>query len=330
MIPAMGRPKTIFLDLPPRMTARVGAKGKILYYYGQQKLALGSDLNKARLKWVELENGGVPTGVRYVDVAERWENEAIHLGRRRKTRSLKTQGEFRRCLKELRLAFKPMLLEQIRPKHVSEYLDRRTRKVSANREVAVLSIIWNWARSKGLTDKANPCEGIDRNPESPRERYVETEEFNEVWEKACPELQDAMDLAYLTGQRPSDILRMTRQDIKDGALWVRQGKTGKRLGLRVEGRLKEVLERILARSRPVQTMFLIAGDDGQKLSIYGLNYRFRKAKGNADWQFRDLRAKMVSDEEDLKAASKRAGHADERITKKVYHRLKGEVVSPLK
>lgn len=328
MIP-MGRKKTLHPELPPRMTARARKSGGFNYYYGQGKTPLGSNLARARIKWAELENGAQPESPRYVDVADRWEREAIHIGRRRKTRAAKTQREFRAALKELRFGFKSFLLEQIQPKHVRDYLDRRSAKISANREVAVLSVVWNWARAKGLTDKANPCAGIEKNPESARERYVTNAEFDAVWEKAAPELQDAMDLALATSHSPSDILRLTRQDMSDGTLLVRRGKTGKRVRFRIEGRLKIVVDRILARPRAVSSVYLIADGSGQPLSIYTLNRLFRKAKGRADWQFRDLRAKAVTDEKDLRTASQRAGHADEKITAAVYRRIKGDLVSPL-
>lgn len=326
----MGRKKTVHPDLPPRMTARRGKGGSFNYYYGQNKIPLGSDLNRARMKWAELEAGGSLSTHRYTDVADRWEREAIHIGRRKKTRSAKTQSEFRAALKMLRDAFKDFMLDQIQPVHVSQYLDKRSAKVSANREIAVLSIIWNWARGKGITDKANPCVGIERNPESARTRYVTTKEFNDVWEKASPELQDAMDLALLTSQSPSDILRLTRNDIREGVLWMSRRKVGKKLGLRVEGKLKEVLDRILARPRRIQSVYLISDKRGQPLSIFQLYKRFKKAKGSADWQFRDIRAKAVTDETDLRTASQRAMHADEKITAAVYRRVKGEVIGPLK
>ena len=51
---------------------------------------------------------------------------------------------------------------------------------------------------------------------------------------ACVELQDAMDLNYLTGQRPADVLKMRFADIKDGALEVQQGKTTKKLRILLE------------------------------------------------------------------------------------------------
>lgn len=323
----MGRKKTRHPGLPPRMTAR-GKPGNLRYYYGQKKLPLGKDFVEACRQWAVLEKGHLPNSVRYVDVADRWEKEAIHKGRRR-MRSQKTQREFRAALKHLRLAFKGALLDQIKPKHVRQYLDRRSAKVSANREIAVLSIIWNWARAKGLTDQANPCIGIDRNPESARTRYVRDDEYREVWSRGDPALQDALDLLLATSHNPSDILRLTRKDMADGTLWVRRGKTGKLVRFRIEGRLKEVLERVLARPRAVPSMYLIADHNGQPLTIYGLNRRFRKANGEATWQLRDLRAKAVTDEQDLRTASQRAGHANEAITAAVYRRVKGDLVGPL-
>ena len=59
--------------------------------------------------------------------------------------------------------------------------------------------------------------------------------------------EDAMDLAYLTGQRPADILKLKRTDLRDGALWVTQGKTGTKLRISVVGSLSDVMSRILSR-----------------------------------------------------------------------------------
>jgi integrase len=325
----MGRPKKLHPDLPPRMTARPRKKlGGFNYYYGQAKKPLGSDFVEACRQWAILEKGILPNSARYIDVADRWEREAIHKGRR-KTRSPKTQKEFGAALKHLREAFKGALLDQIKPKHVRQYLDRRSAKVSANREVAVLSIIWNWARAKGLTDQANPCTGIDRNPESARTVYVTDEQFREVYDRGDAVLQDTMDLLLATSHSPSDILRLTRQDLADGTLWVRRGKTGKRVRFRIEGKLKNALERILARPRAISSVYLIADERGQPVKLDSLEKRFAKARGEADWQLRDIRAKAVTDEDDLRTASQRAGHANEQITAEVYRRIKGDLVSPL-
>lgn len=42
-----------------------------------------------------------------------------------------------------------------------------------------------------------------------------------------------MDLAYLTGQRPADVLSMRGNDCLDGHLQVAQGKTSKKLRIQM-------------------------------------------------------------------------------------------------
>ena len=59
-----------------------------------------------------------------------------------------------------------------------------------------------------------------------------------------------MDLALLTGQRAADVLKIKRSDIRDGALWVVQNKTGMRLGIEISGELAAVIARIS--ERPTQ------------------------------------------------------------------------------
>lgn len=48
-------------------------------------------------------------------------------------------------------------------------------------------------------------------------------------------LRDALDLAYLEGQRAADVLKLAWADIKDGALWIEQNKTGKKFRISIEG-----------------------------------------------------------------------------------------------
>lgn len=319
---SVGRPRTRNFDLPPRMKAR-RLKTRTLYYYcvRDTSVPLGSDLNEARRKWAEFEAGISPV-LSFAAVADRYEREALA------AKAFKTQKENLRQLKTLKRAF-PFAFEQITPLHVRQYLDRRSSKVSANREVALLSHLWNWAREKGITSLPNPCLGVHKHPERPRRRYVTDAEYRAVWDIAPEWLRDAMDLALLTGQRPSDVLKMTRQDIQDSHLWVHQAKTGERLGIEVSGELDALLRRIS--SRPVTAMHLVH-DAGSRVTIWHLDKIFAAIRETAgqDWQFRDLRAKTVTDEADLRTASQRAGHADEATTAGIYRRVRGRKVKPLK
>ncbi len=74
---------------------------------------------------------------------------------------------------------------------------RKDAPVRANREKALLSHIWNYARTVGYTDLPNPCAGIKGNREAGRDQYIEDAQFEAIWERADVCLRDAMELADL-------------------------------------------------------------------------------------------------------------------------------------
>lgn len=318
--------------LPQRMTARTLKSGRILYYYRLRdgsSIPLGEDLNAAKIKWAELESGTVSKKPTMTDIFERYRLEILP------SKSPKSQKENQRELNLLIAAFGKAEPHQIAPKHIRQYLDRRTAKVAGNREIALFSHVFNMAREWGYTDKINPVQGVRKNKESARETYVDDTDYLAIWLVAVPELQDAMDLAFLTGQRPADVRDWRINQIEDGVLRFRQGKTGKKIAMAVDGMLKIVIERALKRPRTVSSMFIVANEDGAGLSYTMLRKRFDSARALAsttlkrpvDWQFRDLRAKSASDSDSLIEAQERLGHENSAITKKVYRRT--NIVQPL-
>lgn len=352
----MMRPKSTARDLPPHMLRRTRrlASGKVwegFYYNGRDEngrrveIPLGTDLNEAKRKWAELECKPAPveTGLMRV-VFARYEREVVP------TKALKTQKGYTFALKMLRQVFDSAPIDAITPQHIAQYRDRRGLKapVRANREISLLSHVWNMAREWGYTAKENPVKGVRKNRETPRDYYADDTVWAAVYAQACDELKDAMDLNYLTGQRPADVLKMRRADIKDGAIEVQQNKTKKRLrilldidGVRTE--LGKVIDRIRNRERKVTSTFLIATPTGNPLNQGTLRVRFDAARARAaaaatqagdaelarrirQFQFRDIRPKAAS-ELPLEHASRLLGHTDREITQKVYRRV-GEVVNP--
>jgi integrase len=95
----------------------------------------------------------------------------------------------------------------------------------------------------------NPClrgSGVQRNPESKRERYVDDAEYRDVWACADRAVRLLIALTYRTLQRPeSDIIRRDRQLIKVQAgarvLDFRQHKTGRRMTIAFTPELDELL-----------------------------------------------------------------------------------------
>jgi len=326
---AMGRPRSKHFQLPPRMHAKQRKNGVTFYYQpstgSRTPIRLGGDLAEAKRKWAELE--GLASAQTFGAISERYEREVIP------TKAPGTQKGNQLEIEWLRKVFGSSPIEAIRPVDVRRYLDVRGRKapVRAKREKALLSHIFNKAREWGYTDAPNPCAGIRGVSEPGRDRYVEDAEYAAVWAKAKSWCQDAMDLALLTAQRPSDVLKMQRADIKDACLWVRQNKTGAKIRIAVKGRLGEAIERALARPRHAVGLFLVQDENGQRIGYFRLAKEFQRARLEAgvNFQFRDLRAKAATDVDSLGHAQKLLAHASVSMTEHYRKNRAGEKVDPL-
>lgn len=326
----MGRPKNpANRDLPPRMSARPMKSGIVHYYYRATdggKIPLGSDLSEAKLKWAQLETRGqiLPNDL-WSAVSTKYRQQVLP------GKAPATQVSYGIALDKLDEVFGPARLSQIKPMHIRGHLDARKAKVSANREIAIFSAVFNWARGLGLTDCQNPVAGIKKHTEHAREVYVADEEFRMLWALAVPELQDALDIARLTGQRTADVIKMRRSDITDGHLWVKQNKTGARIGIAVVGELAEIIERAKTRVRAATGLYLVQTSEGKRLTYTMLRDRFDAARlaSGQQWQFRDLRSKAATDIDDLTAAKELLGHRSETTTAAIYRRMKGQKVQPV-
>lgn len=354
------RPKTTGRDLPPRMLRRTKRlKNGALwvgYYYNargtdgkQKEIPLGGDLDEAKRKWAELEAKPAPAGTGLMrHVFDRYVREVLP------TKASRTQRDYLDQLKQLRPVFDNAPVGAVTPHAVAQYRDRRSAKVRANREISLLSQVFNFAREWGYSSKENPCAGVRKNKEEPRDYYPERAVWDAVYLHACQPIRDAMDLSYLSGQRPADVVSARKDQVTDEALAVRQGKTKKRLQILLNephataelprrNALGRLIDELMSRQRPVQSLYLVANEVGQPLNRWTLRQRFDKARKAAAaanpviadqiraFQYRDIRRKSATDiavdQQDIAAASQLLGHTEKQITKKVYV-AKGQKVRP--
>ena len=162
-------------------------------------------------------------------------------------------------------------------------------------------------------------------------------EYAAAYNVMPPMVQCAMDLAVLTGLRPGDLLRLTRANLTDDGIEVATSKTGKRLLIEWSEALRSTVKRALEQIPQVRQP-IICNKPGKAYTVDGFNTIFYRAmckivkdekSGLTErFQFRDLRAKSASDDT-VEAAAKRLGHADPRITERVYRR-KAERAKPLR
>lgn len=332
----------------PRLRARRQKSGKVHYYYDhggtpRKETALGSDYGLAVKRWAELEGERSAPEVRqaitFRYVAGQYRIHVVP------TKAPRTQRDNLGEIEKLFLFFDDppnCPLDEISPQDVHEFLAWRGKsaKTRANREKALLSHIWNWARSRGYTSLANPCAGIKGHKlRGRRDIYVEDEDFAAVYDKAPPALRDAMDLAYLTAQRPSDVLRMDESHVRDDSLEVRQSKTAAKLRIEVSGHLKVLLTRIRRRkqSLPIYSTRLIVAESGRPLTLRQLEEAFTTARSAAQvdakaFQFRDLRAVAGTDKAegslDVRQAQEQLGHTSMAMTEHYLRARRGKKVTP--
>lgn len=333
-----------------RNRTRKKGDAQVSYYYYREpsgkEIPLGKDLDKARLKWAELEAKDKPQDLRIMRaIFDRYIRDILP------GKAPRTQSDNLKEIKQLRLAFDDAPIDALTPAMIAQYRDARTAKVRANREIATLSHIFNIAREWGLTTKENPCRGVRKNREQPRDFYANDTIWEAVYRKAVLELRDAMDLAYLTGQRPADVLRMRKDDIEGDYLLVQQGKTNKKLRIMLrtngeENALGALIRQMNTRNAQHTCSYLIVSDRGRRVTAPMLRNRWDEARDLArkeaaqagdeqlaariaQFQFRDIRPKAASEITDPKDASRLLGHTEEELTERVYRRV-GAIAKPSK
>lgn len=353
----MGRKPTKNLNLPPRMRARLKPSGKTYFYYDtgakpRREIPLGDDYVKAIQKWAELEGTEKAAVVTFPQAVEQYVKRELP------NKAPKTQREYQLSFKRLLEFFggnNPAPLDEIQPSHLHMYAKRHSaHPVQAGRDKAAFSVVFEFARAEGYTSAPNPARGVKfKGSKAHRTVYVSDKVVRAVRECACEELKDALDLAEICGQRPQDTLRMSEADIEDGVLKVTQGKTKQPLRIKIVGRLAAVIERCKQRKQAiveqrkahkVYAMALLTNEHGKALTKYMLRDRFDAARAAAmkkypalaeqikQFQFRDLRAKSVTDVADkrgLTAAQDLAGHK-QITTTSIYVRSRGVLVEPNK
>jgi integrase len=313
-------------NLPPRMHEKHGAYYHVSTSVPRKWTKLGNDLGTSLKAWANLEASTIPSDqTTFVAIAAMYKANDVA-----KLRDL-TQRDYAKHLACLERVFGAMNLENIRPSDVHQYLQLRGQKSphQANREKAVLSAMFNYARRIGIIDCPNPCQGIRGHTEKAREQYVTDTQYLALYALAEPHIQDAMDIALYSGQRPGDILKIDLADLQPDSFYIQQNKTGAKLRIARTGALATVLDRILGRDR-LGTQLLV-NKSGHALTSGALRSGFDRARelAKVDWQFRDLRAKAATDLQNLAHAQKLLGHRSRTTTEAYTRDRQGDFVNPL-
>lgn len=264
--------------------------------------------------------------------------------------SIKTQANERWVMTTISESLAEFRASNLEPPDVATFLRAFRDKPRTHNEMrAGLRELMRYAEEHGYRPAGtNPVDSLRTMTVTARSRYITDSELRRIKRAALvgadgqrtrsgPMLCCLIDLAYLTGQRISDLLdlrwskrlatdkigRVVAPYIDTEGIYFKPGKTASSTGASVligwTPRLRALVDRVKAIGR-TNLRYVITTQDAQRYTYYGASTAWRRAvqrSGIADCHFHDLRAKALTDKEaaqGLQAARRMGAHSTEGQT----------------
>lgn len=215
-----------------------------------------------------------------------------------------TRKDYEKHWNALDKVFGKMDAQKLKPEHIRKYMDikGKSSEVQANRHHSLLSTLYSWGFERGRV-KTNPCKGVSKFQEKPRERYIEDIEYAAVYDAGSIAVKVAMEISYLCAARQGDVLKLTKSQITKEGIDIKQGKTGKRQIKTWTPRLRAAVKLAESIETKNASIYVIPTQTGTAYTSSGFRAMFTKAKLKArdetkmklDYTFHDIKAKSISD-----------------------------------
>jgi integrase len=267
-----------------------------MYYYlprGGKRIPLGHDFAQAMMAYAKLVDR--PRVLHTLgDLFDRYQIEVLP------SKAPRTQRDNLIELGRLRDAMGHFPAQSLTAQHVYQYMDTRGAPVRANREKALLSHVCNYGVRWGVLT-ANPCKGVVRNTERPRDRCPSQEELD-MFKKAADNdmIRLYVDFKYMTAMRKGDILRLRLDQMTLDGIRFLESKKGRRRLVRWSLELRELVTQIRALPRKIGTMSLFAQRKGQPYTETGFDSIWQRAMrryvkaGGVRFHEHDIRASSAT------------------------------------
>jgi integrase len=313
---------------------------------GGQDVPLGTDREKALARWDELFHKRRRIKGTLEEAFKRWEEEKLP-----EYDNAETRSGYEKSLRMLRHKdhdFSVATWDGVTMGDLVDYLKVRSGKTRANREMALLSVIWRQAIIWGMTTLPWPAAGLEKskwkNKEKPRRFIVTDALFDAVYEQAEPMLRDCMDLSTATGMRLTDCRTIVLP--ADNILHLEASKTGKAADFDLS--LSQVLPDLLKRRKELKAphLMLLSMPDGSVVTPAKLRGAYDRARAKAAEKarqekreefaqdiermiLRDMRKRAANLAEDADEAQKLLQHSSKTVTL-THYRTRAEKVKPVR
>jgi len=204
----------------------------------------------------------------------------------------------------------------------------RSTPFQANRVVALLSRLYSLA-VKWRISTENPARGIQRNPETPRERYLSQAELARLLaaldRHSDQTIANAIRLLVFTGARKTEVLGATWEQFDlDTGIWTKPAATVKQARLHRVAISSAAINVLRELRQQAHTNFLFPGGPNQPIQdIKKSWHRIRADAGLGNLRLHDLRhtfaSHLVSSGRSLSQIGALLGHTQQQTTMRYAH-----------
>lgn len=223
-----------------------------------------------------------------------------------------------RC-REVSKAFIEFRAIDVRTPDVIEFLNMfKDKPRTYNAYRSLIKELMRYAEEKGFRDpETNPVSSVKTKSIKARDRYITDSELRRIKvasmygkdgkrTRSGPMMCALIDMAYLTGQRIGDLLKIQWTQIKTDGIEFKpsktEGSTGARVLIEWTPRLANVLERLKGFDK-AHYKFVFCKLNGQPYTYAGASTNWERAiqrSGVENCHFHDLRAKAITDVDKLR------------------------------
>lgn len=161
----------------------------------------------------------------------------------------------------------------------------RDRPAFANLMTRVASVALSYGVDLDILP-ANPAAGMKGMKIGSHAKW-EPDEVSKMIRIGDRKISTAVALAWYTGQRESDILKMRWSDIKDGYVSVTQDKTGQELKIKIHGDLERLLSSV--RGDEPDHYYIVSGENPTTGAAFRALFRRRKERMGFPKTFHGIR-----------------------------------------
>jgi len=335
-------------------------KGKrVTSYYTitpkNQRINLGRDLVEAKKKLAALEcEVAVPGTI--ADMIEDYLSSELRPLVAAGKRSPRTLADREEQMPNLVAAFGKMRPQDLTPHQVWTYLHKFRgieAPVRANKEIAFLQVVYQWAKDQQGTVKENPCAGVKRNEETPRDRLVSDAELSDFMRLAREDgdvssrAALAFYIAFVCAKGQAQVLRLGRNQLSKEGISFGKRKGGAAVFVEWSDELRAAVEESLAMPAKMTPMWVVHTQEGGPYTSDGFKKGWQmlmtkwcaggtwadgtERKPGKRFTFHDSRAKGITTTiEQGRKASELSGHRQEATVAKIYDRRAVRISPPAK